>query len=99
VIVEKVKLAMLIGEAQNKMWHAWSKVVPCVRASSMEEAVRVAASHAGHGDTVLLSPRAPVSTCLKTTNIAVTNSNGTSSTYNVGTKQSLPNSKLATSTA
>jgi UDP-N-acetylmuramoylalanine--D-glutamate ligase len=56
VIVEKVKLAMLIGEAQNKMWHAWSKVVPCVRASSMEEAVRVAASHAGHGDTVLLSP-------------------------------------------
>jgi UDP-N-acetylmuramoylalanine--D-glutamate ligase len=56
VISEKVKLAVLIGEAQNKMWHAWSKAVPCVRASSMEEAVQVAASHTLPGDTVLLSP-------------------------------------------
>jgi len=56
VVVEKVKLAVLIGEAQDKMWHAWSKAVPCVRAFSMEEAVRVAASHARRGDTVLLSP-------------------------------------------
>ena len=53
---EKVKLAVLIGEAQNKLWHAWSKAAPCVRAHSMEEAVRVAASHARRGDTVLLSP-------------------------------------------
>ncbi len=56
VVAEKVKLAVLIGEAQNKMWRAWSKAVPCARASSMEEAVRVAASHAHAGDTVLLSP-------------------------------------------
>jgi UDP-N-acetylmuramoylalanine--D-glutamate ligase len=56
VIGEKVKLAVLIGEAQNKMWHAWSKVAPCVRASSMEEAVQLAASHTLPGDTVLLSP-------------------------------------------
>ena len=56
VIAEKVKLAVLIGEAQNKMWRAWSRAVPCVRAFSMEEAVRVAASHAGRKDTVLLSP-------------------------------------------
>jgi len=56
VVAEKVKLAVLIGEAQGKMWRAWSKAVPCVRASSMEEAVRLAASHAGRGDTVLLSP-------------------------------------------
>ena len=56
VMSEKVKLAVLIGEAQNKMWHAWSKTVPCVRASSMEEAVHVAAGHAIPGDTVLLSP-------------------------------------------
>ena len=56
VIAEKVKLAVLIGEAQNKMWRAWSKAVPCVRAFSMEEAVRVAASHARREDTVLLSP-------------------------------------------
>jgi UDP-N-acetylmuramoylalanine--D-glutamate ligase len=56
VIAEKVKLAVLIGEAQNKMWRAWSRAVPCVRAFSMEEAVRVAASHARREETVLLSP-------------------------------------------
>ena len=56
VVAEKVKLAVLIGEAQDKMWRAWSRAVPCVRAFSMEEAVRIAASHARRGDTVLLSP-------------------------------------------
>lgn len=56
VIAEKVTLAVLIGEAQNKMWRAWSRAVPCVRAFSMEEAVRVAASHAHREETVLLSP-------------------------------------------
>ena len=49
VVADKVKLAVLIGEAQNKMWRAWSKAVPCVRAFSMEEAVRLAASHARRG--------------------------------------------------
>ncbi len=56
VVADKVKLAVLIGEAQGKMWRAWSKAAPCVRACSMEEAVRLAASHARRGDTVLLSP-------------------------------------------
>jgi UDP-N-acetylmuramoylalanine--D-glutamate ligase len=56
VVAKKVKLAVLIGEAQSKMCEAWSNVVPCVRAFSMEEAVQVAASRARHGDTVLLSP-------------------------------------------
>jgi UDP-N-acetylmuramoylalanine--D-glutamate ligase len=56
VVADKVRLAVLIGEAQNKIWRAWSKTAPCVRASSMEEAVRVAASHARRGDAVLLSP-------------------------------------------
>ncbi len=56
VVAEKVKLAVLIGEAQEKIWRAWSKATSCVRASSMEEAVRLAASHARRGDTVLLSP-------------------------------------------
>jgi UDP-N-acetylmuramoylalanine--D-glutamate ligase len=56
VVAEKVKLAVLIGEAQNKIWRAWSKAVPCVRATSMEEAVTLAARHARRGDTVLLSP-------------------------------------------
>jgi len=56
VVAEKVTLAVLIGEAQNKMWRAWSKAVPCARVSSMEEAVRVAATQARAGDAVLLSP-------------------------------------------
>ena len=56
VVADKVKLAVLIGEAQNKMWRAWSRAAPCVRASSMEEAVRLAAGRARRGDTVLLSP-------------------------------------------
>jgi UDP-N-acetylmuramoylalanine--D-glutamate ligase len=56
VVAEKVKLAVLIGEAQNKIWRAWCKAVPCVRAASMEEAVGLAARHARRGDTVLLSP-------------------------------------------
>ena len=56
VMADKVKLVVLIGEAQNKMWRAWSKAVPCARASSMEEAVSVAARQTRAGDTVLLSP-------------------------------------------
>jgi UDP-N-acetylmuramoylalanine--D-glutamate ligase len=56
VVADKVRLAVLIGEAQSKLWRAWSKAAPCARAFSMEEAVRVAASHARRGDTVLLSP-------------------------------------------
>jgi UDP-N-acetylmuramoylalanine--D-glutamate ligase len=56
VVAEKVKLAVLIGEAQTKMRRAWSKAVPCVRASTMEEAVRLAAERGRRGDAVLLSP-------------------------------------------
>lgn len=56
VVAEKVKLAVLIGEAQAKMWRAWSKAVPCARASTMEEAVRLAAQRGRRGDAVLLSP-------------------------------------------
>lgn len=56
VVAEKVKLAIVIGEAQTKVCQAWADVVPCVRAFSMEEAVHVASSRARYGDTVLLSP-------------------------------------------
>jgi UDP-N-acetylmuramoylalanine--D-glutamate ligase len=55
VVALKVKLAVVIGEAQEKICSAWQGV-PCVRAFSLEEAVRVAASRARSGDTVLLSP-------------------------------------------
>jgi UDP-N-acetylmuramoylalanine--D-glutamate ligase len=56
VVAEKVKLAVVIGEAQAKVCRAWVNAVPCVCAFSMEEAVRIAASRACSGDTVLLSP-------------------------------------------
>ena len=56
VIADKVKLAVLIGETQEEIDRAWGEVTPCERAETMGEAVRVAASHARCGDTVLLSP-------------------------------------------
>lgn len=56
VVAEKVKVAVLIGETQDKIEAAWSDVTPCEHADSMTSAVRQAASHAGVGDAVLLSP-------------------------------------------
>jgi len=56
VIAEKVKLAVLIGETQDKLDRAWGDVTSCKRAASMGAAVRMAISHAQCGDTVLLSP-------------------------------------------
>lgn len=55
-VAQKVKLAIVIGEAQEKICRAWSHAVPCVRAFSMDEAVTVAAGRARNGETVLLSP-------------------------------------------
>jgi UDP-N-acetylmuramoylalanine--D-glutamate ligase len=56
VVAQNVKLAILIGEARHKIARAWGKLVPCVHAFSMSEAVRIAAARARAGDTVLLSP-------------------------------------------
>jgi UDP-N-acetylmuramoylalanine--D-glutamate ligase len=56
VVAEKVKMAVVIGETQGKICAAWRDAVPCVPAGSMTEAVSLAASRAGSGDTVLLSP-------------------------------------------
>ena len=56
VIARKVKLAVVIGEAQEKICAAWGDAVPCQRAAGMAEAVAVAARAAQAGETVLLSP-------------------------------------------
>jgi len=56
VVREKVKLAVIIGETQDKICEAWARSAMCVRAESMRQAVKMAASAARAGDTVLLSP-------------------------------------------
>lgn len=56
VMTGKVKLAVVIGETADRLRAAWGGVVPCQRAATMAEAVRVAAHSARRGDTVLLSP-------------------------------------------
>jgi UDP-N-acetylmuramoylalanine--D-glutamate ligase len=53
---EKGRAAVLIGEAAGAIAEALGDAVPSHRASSMEEAVRVAAGVAHPGDAVLLSP-------------------------------------------
>ena len=56
VVARRVKLAVVIGETQDKICAAWSDIVPCVRANSMANAVQMATGLARSGDTVLLSP-------------------------------------------
>jgi len=55
-VAAKVKQAVVIGETQDAICQAWAGATLCVRAGSMEEAVRAAAGLAKPGDTVLLSP-------------------------------------------
>ena len=56
VISDHVKLAIVLGESQDKICRAWKGAAPCARVSSLPEAVQLAASRARTGDTVLLSP-------------------------------------------
>lgn len=52
----KVKLLVLIGKAADKMAKALGRATETVLAPSLQEAVRLASTRAGHGDVVLLSP-------------------------------------------
>jgi UDP-N-acetylmuramoylalanine--D-glutamate ligase len=56
LFAEKVKLLVLIGKAADKMEETLGSATETVRASSLEEAVRIAAEQAELGDVVLLSP-------------------------------------------
>ncbi len=53
---QKVKLLIALGEAGPRLARAFSGIVTVKTASSMEEAVRIAADEAVAGDTVLLCP-------------------------------------------
>ena len=53
---DKARAVVLIGEASQKIGSAIAGAVKCVRAQSMDEAVRLSSGLARPGDTVLLSP-------------------------------------------
>lgn len=53
---ERVKLAVLIGKAADRMEKSWTGVVPLSRAASLKEAIELAFRNAASGDVVLLSP-------------------------------------------
>jgi UDP-N-acetylmuramoylalanine--D-glutamate ligase len=56
LIRERVKRLIAIGEAREKILHAVSGATDCQKATSLEEAVHLAAQAATPGDVVLLSP-------------------------------------------
>lgn len=56
MVTKKVKLVILIGQASDKIEATWSKLVTCIRADSMEDAILKARINSKPGDTVLLSP-------------------------------------------
>jgi UDP-N-acetylmuramoylalanine--D-glutamate ligase len=56
LVKRHVKSIIAIGESAAKVVNAFESLVPVVAAGAMDEAVRLAASRAGRGDIVLLSP-------------------------------------------
>jgi len=55
-LAQRVKQAILLGEAREKLRAAWSLFTPCTLADSLLEAVNEAVKNAAQGDIVLLSP-------------------------------------------
>ncbi len=56
LVKARARWVVLIGEMAGRIAEAWGQEVPCERAQSLEEAVRIAWSIAQAGDTVLFSP-------------------------------------------
>jgi UDP-N-acetylmuramoylalanine--D-glutamate ligase len=56
LLSQRVKQALLIGEAREKIRASWSLFTPCTVLGSLLEAVILAAENAVPGDVVLLSP-------------------------------------------
>jgi len=53
---EKAKAIVLIGQMTEKLFAAWNSAVPCVRATTLADAVERARQLARPGDAVLFSP-------------------------------------------
>lgn len=56
LVAERVKAAVLIGQVADEMARAWAEATPCHTATTLDEAVAMAAALASSGDAVLLSP-------------------------------------------
>jgi len=56
LVREKVKAVVLIGQMTEKLFAAWNSDVPCVRATSLADAVERTQKLAKRGDVVLFSP-------------------------------------------
>jgi len=56
LVRQRVRLVVAIGEEAEAIFNHFCTMVRCVKAHSLEEAVRVAASYAQPGDVVLFSP-------------------------------------------
>ena len=55
-VCEKARLVVLIGEMAERIAGVWQEHVPCERAATLQEAVRMAWSLARPGEVVLFSP-------------------------------------------
>jgi len=53
---EKVKAVVLIGQMTEKLFAAWNSAVPCVRATTLSDAIEQAQKLAQSGEAVLFSP-------------------------------------------
>jgi UDP-N-acetylmuramoylalanine--D-glutamate ligase len=56
LVREKVKAIVLIGQMTEKLFAIWNSAVPCVRASTLADAVAQSRLYATPGDVVLFSP-------------------------------------------
>jgi len=56
LIREKVRHVVLIGQMTEKLFAAWNSAVPCVKATTLADAVNLTQGLATRGDVVLFSP-------------------------------------------
>ncbi|QWK19480.1 MAG: UDP-N-acetylmuramoyl-L-alanine--D-glutamate ligase [Hydrogenobacter thermophilus] len=56
LILQKVRLALLIGEAKDKIFQAWRGATILEKVESLEEALKVAKAYSQRGDIILFSP-------------------------------------------